>query len=181
SWRRSARWNELVHLPIIPRAHEPRGNRALQLIVRARQYVIDVIGKHATTDWISVEDLLHKVHRDNYEFLFRRTREEFGEVNPYYYYHNPLGWGFPVGDEREGWEKVESAFTRNIVAQPLYWLGLVSLGYQDDELVGFQFNALGAYLFGRGPQPPADDNAAFGGRVVVQPNFQIFALEPIAE
>ena len=47
--------------------------------------------------------------------------------------------------------------------------------------VAFRLTPLGAYLFGLADQPPAEPAAAHAGRVVVQPNFQIFALEPIAE
>jgi hypothetical protein len=181
AWKKSLRWLELTQLPIRPRVHEGRSSRARQVVARARQYVLNLIAEYATDGWLDIEDLVASARHENYEFLFKRTREEFGEINPYYYYHNPLGWGFPVGDESEGWDKVESEFIRNLITQPLHWLGLLAVGYAQDKPIAFRLTPLGAYLFGLAPQPPAEPSAAHGGRVVVQPNFQIFALEPIAE
>lgn len=181
AWKRSSEWNELLHLPIRPRQHEQRSPKAAQLVARARQYVLSLIEEYASQEWLSIADLVKKVRASHYEFLFKRTREDYGAVNPYYYFHNPLGWGFPVGDEGEGWQKVESEFIRSIVCQPLHWLGLVSLGDEDDQLTAFQLTPLGAYVFGLSAHAPSDDPAAVNGQVVVQPNFQIFALEPIAE
>ncbi|TMC48509.1 MAG: hypothetical protein E6J26_10680 [Chloroflexi bacterium] len=181
AWRRSAEWNELLYLPVRPRQHEQRAAKAIQLVVRARQYVLSLIEEYATQGWLSIDDLVNKVRVSHYEFLFKRTREEYGAVNPYYYFHNPLGWGFPVGEEREGWEKVEKEFIRTLVRQPLQWLGLVSLGEEQAVLSAFRLTGLGEYVFGLSAHAPGDAPAGAGGRVVVQPNFQIFALEPIAE
>jgi hypothetical protein len=181
AWKNSLRWLELTQLQIRPRVHEERSSRAPQLVARARQYVLNLIAERATDSWVDTDDLAETVRHENYEFLFKRTREEFGEVNPYYYYHNPLGWGFPVGDESEGWDKVEREFIHNLITQPLCWLGLLAVGYAENKPIAFRLTALGAYLFGLAPQPPAEPSATHGGRVVVQPNFQIFALEPIAE
>src|SRR5207248_6650959 len=95
--------------------------------------------------------------------------------------HNHLGWGVAVGDEAEGWEKVEREYIANIIAEPLHWLGLVDVGLVGDKALAFRLTPLGAYLFGLAAQPPAEAAIAQTGRLVVQPNFQIFALEPIAE
>lgn len=181
AWKKTTRWNELLHLPIKPRVHQARAAKASQLVVRARQYILKRIQDCASDGWLSLESFISRVRLENYEFLFRRTREDFGEINPYYYYHNPLGWGFPVGEESEGWDKVEREFIVNIVREPLHWLGLVSLGYQNGSLVAFKLTALGAYLFGLSAQPPVEEASKTSGHVVVQPNFQIFALEPITE
>ena len=128
AWKNSLRWLELTQLSIRPRAHEERSSRALQLVARARQYVLNLVAERAADGWLAIDDLVATVRRENYEFLFKRTREDFGEINPYYYYHNPLGWGFPVGDEAEGWDKVESEYIANILTQPLHWLGLLDVG-----------------------------------------------------
>jgi hypothetical protein len=181
AWKNSLHWLELTQLSIRPRVHVERSSRALQLVARARQVVLNLVAERAADGWLDINDLVATMRRENYEFLFKRTREEFGEINPYYYYHNPLGWGFPVGDEAEGWDKVESEYIGNIIAQPLHWLGLVDVGYAGEKPVAFRLTPLGAYLFGLADQPPAEPAAAHAGRVVVQPNFQIFALEPIAE
>lgn len=181
AWKRSLRWIELTQLPIRPRAHEERSSRAVQLVSRARQYVLNLISERGGEGWLDIQALVEIVRHENYEFLFKRTRAEFGEVNPYYYYHNPLGWGFPVGDEAEGWERVEAEYISNLLAQPLHWLGLLDLGILDGKPRAFRLTPLGAYLFGLAVQPPSEAALTLAGRLVVQPNFQIFALEPIAE
>src|SRR5438309_10051039 len=154
AWRRSAEWNELLHLPVRPRQHEQRAAKAIQLVVRARQYVLSLIEEYATQGWLSIDDLVNKVRVSHYDILFKRTREEYGAVNPYYYFHNPLGWGFPVGEEREGWEKVEKEFIRTLVRQPLQWLGLVSLGEEQAVLSAFRLTGLGEYVFGLSAHAP---------------------------
>jgi hypothetical protein len=181
AWKKATQWNELLHLPIEPQTNGNRSPRAVVLVAKARQWLLNLLAEHVRDGWLSLDDLVKKARALNYEFLFPRERKDFGAINPYYYYHNPLGWGFPVGDESEGWEKVEAEFIRNLIQEPLHWLGLVSLGYRHEQVVAFQLTPVGAYLFGLAAQPPLDDTTALSGRVVVQPNFQIFALEPIAE
>ncbi|MEP7199811.1 MAG: helicase-associated domain-containing protein [Chloroflexota bacterium] len=181
AWKRTTRWNELLRLPIRPRLHEARSAKALHVVARARQSVLSFIATHAADGWLDVAALTQRMREQHYEFLFKRTHPEYGEVNPYYYFHNPLGWGFPVGDEREGWDLVEGEFIRSIIREPLHWLGLVSLGYMDGALTAFKLTPLGAYLFELTTQAPDVESVAALGRLVVQPNFQVFALEPIAE
>ncbi|MBI5879561.1 MAG: helicase-associated domain-containing protein [Chloroflexi bacterium] len=180
AWRRSARWNELLHLPVAPRMHEERSARAFQLVARARQAVVKQIAESAGPGWSLLSDCIERMRDTSYEFLFRRSREDYGAINPYYYYHNPLGWGFPVADEREGWTRVEQEYITAVVRDAMHWLGLVSLGHAGGALLAFRLTPLGAYLLGIGSAPPGDE-AAGAGHIVVQPNFQIFALEPIAE
>ncbi|MBI3733161.1 MAG: helicase-associated domain-containing protein [Chloroflexi bacterium] len=186
TWKKSSLWNELLYLPIQPQtATDERSPKAAQLVARARQYVLTIIAATAPDPvggWLSIGDLIDTVRHDNYEFLFKRTREDFGPINPYYYYHNPLGWGFPISDETSGWDKVEAELIRHMVCQPLHWLGMVSLGYSEGGAGAcFRLTPLGAHLLGINPQAPAEESVAANGRLVIQPNFQVFALEPISE
>ena len=181
TYKKSQLWNELLYLSITPQMNTARTTRGFTLITRARQWVLNLLGERLNEQWMSLDELAHKARVTNYEFLFPRERKDFGAINPYYYYHNPLGWGFPVTNEAEGWDKVEGSFIRSIISAPLHWLGLVSLGYEKDKATAFRLTALGAYVFGQTSQPPADELSLSSGRLVVQPNFQIFALEPMAE
>ena len=87
---------------------------------------------------------------------------------------------FPgVYDAKQGWQKVETPFIRGLISGPLYWQGLIDLGWATDrsgEPTAFRLTALGAWLLGLGPQP---EIRAEGGRVIVQPNLHIVALDPV--
>ncbi len=140
--------------------------------------------------WATIASLIAHVREVNYEFLFRRTfhQEEF---HPYYYqypshpytaYTNPLGWSFnDITEDASGWERVEGGFIRQVMQGPLYWMGLVNLGFSNPGLAQpdvFCLTSIGAWLLGGGKPP--EINLA-GGRVILQPNFQITAFDPISD
>jgi hypothetical protein len=140
--------------------------------------------------WTKIASLIAQVREVNYEFLFKRTfhQEEF---HPYYYrypshpytsYTNPLGWNFnDISEDASGWERVEAAFIRQILQGPLFWMGLVNLGYSNPGLAQpdtFCLTSIGAWLLAGG-RPPEINQA--GGRVILQPNFQITAFDPISD
>src|SRR4029453_10634079 len=94
--------------------------------------------------WLSTSALIDLIKRNEYQFLFPRRQRyhDFtggvGYYNtPYYSTNNPYGMTFPsVRDERHGWDVVERPFIFNILTGPLYWLGLVELGYGKGEPAG---------------------------------------------
>jgi len=82
-----------------------------------------------------------------------------------------------------GWTLVEQGFIVEILTGPLHWMGLVELGYNTGEQTGenampasYRLTDTGAWLLGIGEQPLFVES---GGRLVVQPNFTILAMEPI--
>ncbi len=196
AWRDGVFWNELLYLPgvTVQSWHTPD----LSLIVAARKKVLDHLVKLPVGEWVALERLVNRLRMSDYEFLFSREVPEqrryygYGYYSPdfdtpYSAYRNPLGWQFsPITDEAQGWEKVEAQFVRNIFTGPLHWLGVVDLGYAGPidkdgaalRPVTYRLTDIGAWLLGLGsaPEVPADE-----GRVVVQPNFQIFALDPISD
>ncbi|MFZ5917837.1 MAG: helicase-associated domain-containing protein [Chloroflexota bacterium] len=205
TWREGTFWNELDHLPnlIIQTGSAPD----LSPVVTARKKVLQHLQQMPAGEWVALRRLVDRMRVLDYEFLFSREvpqqRRYYGYGyyspaydTPYSAYRNPLGWGFsPIQDEAQGWEMVEAQFIRHVVAGPLYWMGLVDLGYAglsqqpsgkrqaEPERVrvqkaAFRLTEIGAWLLGLGPAPdiPTDQ-----GRVVVQPNFQIFALDPISD
>ncbi len=93
-----------------------------------------------------------------------------------------FGLEFPdVYDDESGWEKVEANFIQSVVRGPLFWMGLVDLGWEGPQTgspSAFRLTPLGLWLLKQGPQPqiPAE-----GGQVIVQPNLHIIALDPIQE
>lgn len=172
---------------------------APQLIIEARQRVVEHLRQAATEvgpqAWLKLDGLLQRIQDRDYELLFRRApgsnvyASTWENFNPYNPYSHTLGWGFPdVGlkEERTYWPHIEGAFIRHVLTGPLYWMGMVALGF-DTEQAALDTNAtptalaltpLGAWLLGlaEAPDLPTD-----GGRIIVQPNFQIIALDPVSE
>ncbi|UCC64953.1 MAG: helicase-associated domain-containing protein [Anaerolineae bacterium] len=195
-WRDKVFWNELSHLQGI--TVQSWYTPDLSLIVVARNKVIEHLTKLPTREWVALERLVNRLRMIDYEFLFSREVPDqhryygYGYYSPdydtpYSAYRNPLGWQFsPVKDEAEGWEIVETQFIRNIITGPLHWLGVVDIGYagqvEEDgaalQPFDYQVTEIGARLLGLGDAP---DLPTTKGQVVVQPNFQIFALDPISD
>ena len=196
TWRDALFWNELRYLPGI--TVQSWYTPDLSLIVTARKKVLEHLSKLPAGEWVALERLVNRLRMTDYEFLFSREvpaqRRYYGYGyyspdydTPYSAYRNPLGWQFsPITDEAQGWKVVEAQFIRNIVTAPLHWLGLVDLGYaglvdKDGaalQPVAYRVTEIGAWLLGLGSAP---EIPAAEGRVVVQPNFRIFALDPISD
>lgn len=180
-YRATDRWCELAFvdgLAITRRSGAGRG--APPPIIAARERVIAEIASLPSGEWIPLAHLIDRLKRTAYEFLIPRPRLPY--VEDHYYYtnpyagENPLGWIFNGILEPTGWEQVEGRLIRRVV-DVLHWLGLVDLGIRNSQPTDFRINAFGVRLF-RGEAvsielPPP--------RVVVQPNYQIFAFEPIDE
>jgi hypothetical protein len=159
----------------------------------ARDAVLRTMAKlsagHAR-EWVSMSALIGQMRRSQYEFLFARNKKQ----RNYGYYgtpysnmsSNPYGIVFPtVRDEAMGWTLVEQAYMVQMLTGPLSWLGAVELGYNKDEQTGenaapvsYRLSEAGVWLLGIGEQPSFLES---GGRVVVQPNFTILAMEPISD
>ncbi len=186
AWIATTTWNELR----IPKAKYGMDARrpAPPELRDARNVVLGHLQRLATAGWVTVNDLLDAVRLADYEFLFPRPRGasylgyDYGGYNsPYYNSNNHFGITYDhVKNEAEGWDQIEGAIITHMLAGPLNWLGLVDVGLdQDGETPrAYRLTALGAWLFGVGaPITIAEE----GGRVVVQPNFQIVAMEPLSE
>ena len=196
AWRDKIFWNELRYLTgiTIQSWYTPD----LSLIVAARKKVLDHLTKLPAGEWVALERLVNRLRITDYEFLFSREvptqRRYYGYGyyspdydTPYSAYRNLLGWQFsPITDEAQGWEMVEAQFIRNILTGPLHWLGLVDLGYAGRvdkdgaalQPVAYRLTEIGVWLLGLGSAPEIPITE---GRVVVQPNFRIFALDPISD
>jgi hypothetical protein len=187
NWRDSNAFNELL---LLPEDVRPRVNKALffpasPAVVSARQFVIRQVEKLAVGGWLSFQTLVEAVRELDYEFLIPRAGRPYfyyGTVNVYAYPLNPLGLEFPgVTSDESGWDKVEANFIKDILWGPLFWMGLVDLGWEGPQKgspSAYRLTPLGSWILGQGPQPhiPAE-----GGQVIVQPNLHIIALDPIRE
>lgn len=197
SWVENLFWNELRHLPgiSIQSWYEPP---ELSLVVAGRKKVLEHLKQLPVGEWVALERLVNRLRMTDYEFLFSREmpdqRRHYsygyyspGFDTPYAAYRNPLGWQFsPIQDEAQGWEAVEAQFIRHIITHPLHWMGLVDVGYAGPadkdgaaiKPVAYRVTEIGAWVLGLGSAPEIPTGE---GRVIVQPNFQIFALDPISD
>jgi hypothetical protein len=187
TWRDSVAFNELIMLPtpVRPKLTQEAFFPAPPPVISARQFVLQRVEKLAVNGWVPFKGLVEAVRDMDYEFLFARYAKPkyyYGPVNPYAFGHNPLGLEFPgVYNEESGWENVEANFIQDIVRGPMFWMGLVDLGWEGPQKgspSGFRLTPLGLWLLKLGAQPqiPAE-----GGQVIVQPNLHIIALDPIQE
>lgn len=190
AWRDGKFWNEVLSIQGIS-THNigTRLNDAPPQIVQARQTVLEhIAGLHrAHPDWILLDALVDSLRSTDYEFLLPRNyKSDYGyyyyytQHSPYTAYGNPMHWEFGLrsGDEAEGWEYVEANFIRAIVLEPLHWMGLVDIGYVDGKPFAWRLTELGAWVMGVGSEIKIPEGE---GKVIVQPNYEIIALDPISD
>ncbi len=211
SWRDGAWWNELwaTYEQGTTRSSGSLADFAAPQIVRARRRVLDVLVLLAQREltavadaaqaWIPVDALSAHLHDHDEGFLVDRETAERVHTGYYYtssrpssspYQYNALGWTWDkyANDPEAGWEGVEAVFIRAVLTEALYWLGLVDLGYSKpvspaggsapEGLQAVRLTDMGRWLLLDAAPPviPAET-----GRVIVQPNFHIFAFDPISD
>ncbi len=209
-WRDGAWWNELVAtLPssVLPPVHVLVGATP-DPVTSARQTVVETLAlltRHTEQKapkraaWIAVADICDYLRDRNDEFLLSNTAvDQRSRSYGYYsmallasrYEYNNLGWSWPqyARDEQLGWKGVEQPFIKAVLTEGLYWLGLVDLGYTErvtpqggsapDNVAAVRLTEMGRWLLLDESQPEIPEES---GRVVVQPNFRIFAFDPISD
>ena len=190
AYRTTRRWSELHRVPNL----SVRG-KGLNLysapvnVPPARQRVLAELRELPAGEWVAVDHLITRLRTRAYEFLFSRTPSRdsyyavnyryygFGHFNPYQNSINGLGLTVDIDNERDGWNIVEAGVIRVIVTEALHALGVVDLGGDGDVAAVFRITDDGARLL-RGERLVGDETAA---RVIVQPNFQVFAFQPTGE
>lgn len=210
-WRDGVWWNELWNTlspAFAPPASVLVAPAPAQL-ASARQAVLATLAllvrraerkQRSLAAWVAVDDISDYLRDRNDEFLVDRTvaeqrarsygyRYSYTEMISRYEYNN-LGWAWPhyVRKEDAGWKAVERVFIQSVLSEGLYWLGLVDLGYAEavtpqggaapGDAVAVRLTDMGRWLLLDGPAPEIPEES---GRVVVQPNFRIFAFDPISD
>lgn len=201
AWRDGTGWNELLQVPTRKRGYH-HGHPAPPELKEVRAKVLQHLVEVGAEGWISLDDLIDRIRMRDYGFLFPKRHHQpvyrgyyyYGVQGreryrtPYYEANNPFTITFEeVKDEADGWEKVEANLIAHIVAGPLFWMGLVDLGYdagaKPDAVnpprpLAYRLTKIGAWVLGLGEAVEIPEE---GGRIVVQPNFQILAMEPISD
>lgn len=198
-WREGRFWNELYGIAtIILQTSDTPVTLAHAGVVRARKTVLDHLQRLPQDAWVMCDTLISRIHQQDYEFLLPRSRKSslsaFSNLsgrasNPYY--QNVYGWQFEgVRDEQTGWYQVEGEFILAVLREGLYWMGLIDLGYAQEtpgsepvaqpaaDILAYRLTNMGRWLLGTGPVPQINVDQ---GRVIVQPNFDVLALDPITD
>jgi hypothetical protein len=180
AYRQTPSWCELFRLPSNLTVRGVSERHAPPLVVSARQRVIAEIAGLPTGEWVALAQIQARLKRIAYDFLFPRYDtparygfSSFSETSPYYG-ANPLGWYFEVTPNADvAWNQVEGGMI-TVVVQTLGQLGILDLGYADGTLAALRVTPEGSRLLQGEPLPSQQAES----NVVIQPNFQIFALAP---
>ncbi|MCL4505683.1 MAG: helicase-associated domain-containing protein [Chloroflexi bacterium] len=200
TWTASGAWNELNRIATEHQGYDYRRDAPPEL-AKARSAILRQMAHLATHaiaanqrgHWFATAQLIELARRSEYQFLFPRKQRYIdltgtsGYYNtPYYGTNNPYGMTFPtVQGEQQGWEAVERQVIVAMLSGPLHWMGLVNLGYRKGATPGegvepsaYRLTEEGEWLLGLAEQPQFVES---GGRVLIQPNFTVIAMEPISD
>lgn len=208
SWRDGLWWNELwaTYIPGKTRASGSVTDFAPDDVRKARRKVLQILTELVRKferegegpAWVTLDELSETLRDRDEEFLLNRSaleqqyyayRYSYGtELSPYQYNAFQWQWDLSGDPNTSGWDKVEREFIRAVLTEGLYWLGLVDLGYAEAvtqeggkapaNLLAVRLTDMGRWLL-LGKEKPAIPEET--GRVVLQPNFRIFAFDPISD
>jgi hypothetical protein len=199
AYRQATFWNELARHPHIVIDDYREGNPTPAFVLAARETVLRLLSTIARDGWLDLRRILAHLRRTHYDFLLSRQPSRsmyisvpstYRLVNPYAGYDNAVGWYFSSRthrlDETNGWDVIEAGFVESMLREPLRWLGLVDLGTVADKsapwgdrLTAIRLTPLGMHLLADAPLPENVEPA--GGRLIVQPTFEVLAYPPVAE
>lgn len=191
AWRDGTFWNEVLSITgISTYSIGTRIDTAPEQIVQARHTVLTHITElhKAQPGWTAFDTLVDSLRSADYDFMLPRDfKPQYGYYyysytnrSPYSAYGNAMHWEFYLNtsDEAEGWEYVEASFIRAVVLEPLHWMGLADIGYTNDQVVAYRLTEMGAWVLGVGNEIEIPEGE---GKVIVQPNYEIIALDPISD
>lgn len=202
-WLAGPWWNELwrTFTAGVTSAMGDPSEPAPPRIAEARRKVVDCLMRQAgraPDEWIAVDDISSSLQDRDDEFLlgWENTQGE-NRVAMYRSYGsryraNPLGWAWygRISAQDPGWSVVERVFIEGVLCEGLFWLGLVDLGYAEPQAsaprsvaapgrpLAVRLTDMGRWLLLNQAPPTIPEET---GRVVVQPNFHIFAFDPISD
>lgn len=189
AWRDQSVWHEVFRIP--PGLESDPRSIAPPDLARARMALLHTLASAVNRDeWLNFDKLVALLRQQNYDWLFPRNfrgrKMRGAEVyyqTPYYYNNNAYGVTFTnIKSEASGWDVVERQAMAVMFNGPLHWLGLVDVMHsvpRPDERTlptAVRLTPIGSWLL-RGAQKP--ELPETGGRLIVQPNFTILAIEPL--
>jgi len=139
AWRDDPKWNELWYVPGL--RCEDTGWRNDPLATRQR--ILSHLSQCPPGQWLSLASFIQAIKDSDPDF-----QRPDGDYNSWYIRQSDKGRylsGF------ESWDQVEGALIAYFIAQPLRWLGVTSLGYEnetDDFPSSFLITPWGAAFLG---------------------------------
>ncbi|GAC1374057.1 MAG: hypothetical protein NVS2B12_38020 [Ktedonobacteraceae bacterium] len=175
-------WNELLYLPEVNvRPLPPPFEAAQEEVIRSRQLVAERLLAETVGSWHDFTAFIARTKLYVPYLLF--PRQYGARAERYSSASNPYGWDFRLRrgwlTHREGWHMVEGGFIRALIAGPLYWLGLIEVDPGEPPL-SFRLVPEAPVLMSNIPLV-VEDEATPTGRLIVQPNFEVLVLAPLAE
>lgn len=147
-------------------AIQPNTGEACRLLLK-------ILAEMPATSWIEPNDLLISLQDRNDDFLISSRSRIEGRQGYGYYYGNLTEL---IGKMNQ----LEQAFVAQVMADFLFQLGLVELGFdavptRPGDWTAFRLTPLGTAVLHDKPldSPPAT------GQIIIQPNFQILAMGPV--
>ena len=141
AWRESREWNDLLHVPGLVFEGQAWRNDPLT----ARQAILNVLAEVPAGVWWSLDSFVSAVKERHPDF-----QRPAGDYDSWYIRDAATDTylrGF------ENWERVDGALVRWTVEHPVYWLGLVEVGVEDE--VAFRLTPYGAAFLERRAWPEA--------------------------
>ncbi|GHO44743.1 helicase-associated domain-containing protein [Ktedonospora formicarum] len=177
-------WNEIAHLPDINVRPGPGPmTKAQPEIVRSRHAVAELVAREKPGIWHSLSGTIARTRLYEPYLLFPR-QQAGSHIDRYSSECNIYGWDFRLQrgwlTHREGWYMVEGGFVRTVITGLLNWLGVVELDINldsEDPPTSFRLTPCGLALLKEYPLREEEQQ----GRLIVQPNFELVALEPVSE
>jgi hypothetical protein len=120
AWRDDPQWNELWHVPSL--RCEDTGWRNDPLATRQR--ILKHLSQCPPDQWLSLASFIQAIKESDPDF-----QRPDGDYSSWYIRQADTGRylsGF------ESWDQVEGAFIAYLIAQLLHWLGVTSLGYENE-------------------------------------------------
>lgn len=196
AWYKGEMWHELTQLPRYAGGIN-LSTPARKDFIAVRKIVLDYLPQNGD-GWQLLSTLTEDIREEAYQFLFEgrkfsgsynwRTRSYEVET-AYKSSNNRYSANFNgIKDEQEGWGKVEADLINHIIAGPLYWLGLVDLGYNSEPpndpqgnktIVAYRLNEYGRWLLDQGSKPEASQENE--GTVIIQPNFELTVMGQVSD
>ncbi len=162
AWLSMRNWNELTSLKL--------SSFDLDLL-RARSTLLEQLRLLPPHTWLSADHFLSRLNIVAPRLLFQASDTHSTTSHS-------AGWRY-VNLQNSRLAKIEGAFVGGALSGPLHWLGIVDSSTDEDRLLAFRINASGARALGM--EPASEDESMGKARLIVQPNFRIFALGPVPE
>lgn len=157
TWLESIAWNELRLLPNL--IWEETGQRNDPRLARRR--IISFLARCPKGQWIELDSFIGLIKEEEPDF-----QRPDGNYSSWYIRDRVTG-EYLMGFEH--WDKVEGTLIRFLITGPLYWLGVLELGTDEEgKINSFRLSSWGEEILGQAPVKPRPEEP-----IIVRQDFTI--------